>query len=166
MLIHDILRAADVKRWHIVRVVKEQSLAEHSFNVCMVARAIAKEAGINDVDITKAALAHDLDEVLLGDVPTNVKDRAREKGFEINDLYEKVTGRTLCTNERDILRIADLLEAFWWITFNGLGEHAQLVKRDCAHRYESTIADPELNPNVMIASRKIEELMFHGKHTL
>jgi len=164
--IHDILRAGDVKRWHIVRTIKEQSLAEHSFNVCMIARAIAKEACIDDKEITKAALAHDLDEVLLGDVPTSVKDKAREQGFDINSLYERVTGRVLATNEVQILRIADRLEAFWWITFNAMGEHADLVRRDCAHRYEQGIADPELNPNIMLASRKVEELIFHAKHTL
>ena len=166
MLIHDILRAGDVKRWHIVRTHREQSLAEHSFNVCMIARAIAKGAGIDDMEITKAALAHDLDEVLLGDVPSSVKDRARERGVDINDLYHRVTGRGLNVQEQNILRIADRLEAFWWITFNGLGEHADLVRRDSCHRYEEAVADPELDSNIMMSVRKIEELMFHGKHTL
>jgi 5'-deoxynucleotidase YfbR-like HD superfamily hydrolase len=166
MLIHDILRTADVKRWHIVRTLKEQSVAEHSFNVCFIARAIAKEAGVDDVEITKAALAHDLDEVLLGDIPTSVKERVKENGVDINTLYTRVTGRTLDSDEQDILRIADRLEAFWWITFNKLGEHADLVRRDCSHRYEESIAHSELPPNIMMAAREIEELMFHGKHTL
>jgi len=165
MEIHDILRAADVTRWHIVRTIKDQSVAEHSFNVCMIARAIAKEANIADEDITKAALAHDLDEVLLGDIPTVIKERVRDGGVNINDLYQKVTGRTLTSNMQDVLRVSDRLEAYWWIKTNGLGEHAKLVARDCCVRYENTFTD-EIDQQVMVAARIVERKIFCGTHTL
>ena len=165
MEIHDILRAADVKRWHIVRTHKPQSVAEHTFNVCMIARAIAKLAGVPDENIIKAALAHDLDEVLLGDIPTVIKERVRDGGVDINALYKRVTGRTLSVVDEIILKASDRLEAYWWISENGNGSHADLVRRDCAARYEQVFRW-DLDENLMKAIREIEELLFHAEYTL
>ena len=40
--IKDLLRAGHVKRWQIVRTVRDQTLAEHSFNVAMISIELAE----------------------------------------------------------------------------------------------------------------------------
>ena len=123
--IHDILRAQGVKRWNIVETVRPQSVAEHSFNVCFIARAIAKEIGMEDEKIIKAALDHDLDEIITGDIPTPAKQRMRKLGFEPDSIHE---GRNeYPDNVEDIVGIADMLEAEWFIWSFGVGEHAAAV---------------------------------------
>ena len=127
MDIHQILRAQDVKRWGIVRMHKQQSLAEHSFNVAMIARALAKALGVPDEQITKAALCHDLDEIITGDIPTPFKAMAREKGMELNEIYQHATGRTLAKVYENIVKLADILEARWYVQEYGYGTHALVV---------------------------------------
>lgn len=125
MEIHDILRAQYVKRWTIVHTIKQQSLAEHTFNVTMIARAICKRAGLDDVNVMKACLAHDLDEILTGDIPSPTKREAKERGWDLNNIYVRVTSRELTPVEESIVKIADLMEAVLFIDENGVGRHAE-----------------------------------------
>ena len=59
MNINDILLAQNIARWTIVSTIQKQSLAEHLFNVTMIARNIATEANMPDDKIIKYALDHD-----------------------------------------------------------------------------------------------------------
>lgn len=107
MNIQDILRASSVTRWHIVATSREQNLAEHSFNVAMISRAICKELGIDDTTATKLALEHDLDEIIYGDIPSHTK-----KKLGINPPY-KAPQRDI--DSCIIVRVADLLDAVLFI---------------------------------------------------
>lgn len=139
MGIQNLLRAQSVKRWTIVQTVKDQSLAEHTFNVTMIARAICKELRHDDAEVTKAALAHDLDEIFTGDIPTPFKTAAREKGVELNDIYEKVTNRKLSDLDSRIVKIADIVEAYWFIREFGVGRHANEVTTKLSHQMAKEI---------------------------
>ena len=86
MEINEIMLAQQVGRWNIVRATKNQSVAEHMYNVCMIARAICSRLKIDDTMVMKAALEHDLDEVFTGDIPHPAKVMARQKGMELNSL--------------------------------------------------------------------------------
>lgn len=122
MNIQDILLLKNVKRWNIVHVVREQSVAEHSFNVAMIARAIAKEYGIPDERIIKYALDHDLDEVMYGDIPSPAKSRLGIK----DDYHGKNKG--ICSEEELwIVKVSDIIEACHYIDENGRGRHAKQV---------------------------------------
>ena len=123
MEIQDILLLQDVPRWAIVRTNKKQSVAEHTFNVVMIARAIAKEAGVPDTELIKYALDHDIDEVITGDIPSPAKARMGIKGKG----YEG-TGKLLCSAEQAlIVEVADVMEACLFISENGVGRHAEAV---------------------------------------
>ncbi len=117
--IQDILRAQDVKRWTIVNTVRQQSLAEHTFNVIAIARAIARHMGVPDEKIIKYAFDHDLDEILTGDTPTPAKERAM-----IPDEYAGKSSDGCDSVDRSIVLIADTIEAVWYININGVGRHA------------------------------------------
>jgi 5'-deoxynucleotidase YfbR-like HD superfamily hydrolase len=137
------LRAAHVRRWHIVQVAREQSLAEHMYCVAVIAGALAAKmnwAGLlhanKKLDLLNWALWHDIAEVRTGDMPTPFK-RALEsvagegvvekaESFIDNDLggmYRTVKG----TEVEAIVKLADLMEALKFLGENGLGIHAQQV---------------------------------------
>ena len=86
----------------------------------MIARAIAKEMGIDDAQIIKYALEHDLDEVLSGDIPSPAK-----KMFGLK-VPQGGKNNADCVNKQ-IVKMADLIEAVWFIKEAGIGRHADIV---------------------------------------
>ncbi len=74
----DILAMQHLRRWHMVRVRREQTLAEHSGTVAMLAFKLARlwQPGLGWVEhaiLLDRALAHDAHEVEYGDMPGIVK---------------------------------------------------------------------------------------------
>ena len=119
--IQDIMRASHTKRWTIVQTAVNQSLAEHTFNVVMIARAISKAANIDDAQIIKYALEHYLDEIRTGDMPTPAKDAL--------DIRFPSGGKTKVDSvEWTIVKVADIIEALWFVTEAGVGRHAKKVE--------------------------------------
>src|SRR5690606_20843295 len=82
----DALRASDVVRWQIVRVLKGQSVAEHSFNVALIALELADRLKVDRGEVLHYAILHDLPEVLTGDIPTPTK---RVIGKDLLDNFER-----------------------------------------------------------------------------
>ena len=81
-----------INRWALMRNSREESLAEHSYEVSMLAHAlcvIANERYGRHLDANKAAvvgLYHDSSEIITGDMPTPVK----YYGEEIKNAYKNV----------------------------------------------------------------------------
>ena len=123
--IQDILRAQDIKRWTIVRTVRQQSLAEHTFNVVMIARAIAKKAKLSDASIIKYALEHDLDEILTGDIPSPTKRRAAAAGLDLKLLENRGQNKPKNNTVHEVVKAADLIENLWFLHEHGVGRHAE-----------------------------------------
>lgn len=159
MKINDILRASGVTRWHIVRTVRPQSLAEHTFDVVMIARAIAKIAGYDDYEIIKAALLHDLDEIVTGDIPTPSKKRARDNGWELNDLYKSITGRELSIDESLVIQVADRLADLHWLWLHALGPHANRVYELMATEFNDWIRSDLIPDNIKEAALDVQVQM-------
>lgn len=125
-----LLRLADVKRWGIVPTTREQSVAEHSFNVWCIARHLHKVATANAPSqvmtelpmVEKWALVHDADEVETGDLPSSLKQnnqdlkkalrRAQDVALMVGAPWVKVLKNTVEGTYVDlIVKIADCAEA-------------------------------------------------------
>ena len=131
----DILRASHVSRWNIVNVSRHQSVAEHTFNVCMIARRLCKELSLDDVLIIKAALEHDLDEVIFGDLPSPIKAELMSKGVNINALVANEM-RHLTQQQKIVIKVADLLDAVLFLQDHAMGTHAAGVLSEVEGRLE------------------------------
>jgi hypothetical protein len=166
MKINDILRASGVTRWHIVRTVRPQSLAEHTFDVVFIARAIAKGAGHDDYEITKAALLHDLDEIVTGDIPTPTKQKARDNGWELNDLYRDVTGRELSDDESLIIQLADKMADLYWLWLHALGPHANRVYEIMADQFNQFVRSDGIPENIREATLDVQVQMLSEDFTI
>lgn len=129
----DILRNNHVTRWHIVDTVKTQSVAEHSFNVAVLAGFLAKKKGLPLQEVTWAALYHDVGEALTGDVPSHLKRVISYK----DPIEDKLTylGQKLQTEDpkiKEIIKMADLIDAVHFLDRYGIGIHTEQVMSEIA----------------------------------
>ena len=160
----DILRAQNVKRWVIVNTSRNQSLAEHSFNVIAITREICKRLNIADANAIKYAFDHDLDEILTGDIPTPAKKRL---GIETGDGYD---GKSLtgCNDlEISVVKVADVLEAILFIEENGVGQHASEVMGYLRKKLESVLKGIDWGwEDLKIAAYGILDEIHNGDYVL
>ena len=139
----DLLRADHVKRWHIVENTHTQSVAEHSWNVAIIAQRLVSRVLANDeiglkssygsniqstFAATNYALYHDIGEVLVGDTPTPVKQFIKTiTGFNPFDFmvdgcceqydyaHSMVMGEDGMVWEGYMVKVADILDALAYV---------------------------------------------------
>lgn len=114
-MIHKWRRGNEVKRFHTVKRLREETVGHHSANVCGILLALDKHCSR---DLLVAALTHDLAEQHTGDVPAPAKwesDNLRNtlRHVEVNWLVEHVephlTGGTSLWEEA-MLKLADMTD--------------------------------------------------------
>lgn len=131
-----ISRMKYIRRWGLMRNLHKESLSEHSFDVAVLAGALAGienarfNKSINVEKVTTLALYHDCTEIITGDMPTPVKYHSDEirsayKGVEnaarqklLNSLpkelmeqYGEYLSIDTNTQEYEIIKAADKLSA-------------------------------------------------------
>ena len=152
MQINDILLAQNVRRWTIVATRSSQSVAEHSFNVAMIARGIAAEMNIDDTNITKFALDHDLDEIMTGDIPSPAKERMNIPSIYLGNSMEKCNDM-----EKLIVKAADLIDAYLFIKHNAYDRHGSVVYTNTEKRYDEMMEKIETIDSIL--SEAIHNIM-------
>ena len=143
LTVYEQLRACHVRRWHIVQTSREQTLAEHSFAVAVIAGSLAAAMRWNGLlqesgklKLLQWALAHDIIEVRTGDMPTPFKrdleaiggkgivEKAEDRvDADTMAAYRQVRGSDIET----IVKLADQIEAIFFLQDNGVGAHAKQV---------------------------------------
>ena len=100
-----------IRRWSLMRSLRDETDMEHSFQVAYVAHALAligNELYGKDYDIGKVlslALYHDLPETITGDMPTPIKYCRPEMRAVYKDI-EKNAGRSLLATLPEEIRPA------------------------------------------------------------
>ncbi len=90
-----------IKRWSLMRSVREENIMEHSQQVGVIAHALAlieKRIYHNDVDAEKTvlyAMYHETGEVITGDLPTPIKYFNEEILGAYKDLEKKAEKKLL-----------------------------------------------------------------------
>lgn len=133
MFITNALALSHVPRWAVVRTVRSQSVAEHSFNVAMIVKEILEMypqlelSGKVRADRTIwHALTHDLEESVTGDIPRHAKKMLGIRGVSGTTLPQEHEA-ALFLLELNIVKLADTIEAYVFIQMNGVGPHAMSV---------------------------------------
>ena len=146
--IQDVLRAGHIKRWNIINTTRQQTLAEHLFNVAMISDVLLERLHQQEYrDITLAwALMHDVPEVVCGDTPTPTKKRMEARGFDMEKIYDEIDPTYKATKETaeevnfgmpwKIVKAADLMEAIHFLTENGVGNHAKNVANTIQYKLD------------------------------
>jgi len=138
------LRTAHVKRWQIVRVAREQNIAEHMYLVRQWTLAFAEVLKLpaNECIVAQLwALEHDVPETRTGDLATPVKVAMRNAvphGYPIrtielamSDSYREIYRcvKNDLPHLKVLVKLADLVEAVHFLDIEGIGTHAATVKR-------------------------------------
>lgn len=148
LTLHDIQAMSHVKRWHSSSTRRPQNLAEHSFNVAMLGLKLGSllHHGIEDEDrlqLLELALVHDISETQFGDVPSPTKwhlrdahglnyDAVMDQAFWVQRGAEHAPSAEAVPLVRDLIHIADVLEAALFILAEGNNHHlAASVVKEC-----------------------------------
>lgn len=113
-----VIRAAgNIKRFHTVLTIGEQTIASHSWNVAMIVMTIKPDASTN---LLKAALVHDMAEIETGDIPAQVKWSCVRLANAVKDIEEDFEAEhdiifPLTEEEALILKIADMMELVQYV---------------------------------------------------
>lgn len=159
LTVYEQLRACHVRRWHIVQTSREQTLAEHSFAVAVIAGSLAAAMRWRELlhdsgklKLLQWSLAHDIIEVRTGDMPTPFKRELEAVGgkgivekaedrvdIETMGAYRKVRG----TDVETIVKLADQIEAIFFLQDNGVGAHAKQVLDGLRANLSDMVAEAE-----------------------
>jgi len=127
LTINDKLRAETVDRFQLVRTHRKQSIAEHMWAVATLANEVCNIACMDPQPLIKAAIFHDIAEVVTGDIPTPTKEMARNAGLDLNSLVDCTPIVLLTGTQKLILKACDLIDAMRFLAVEGYGEHAKVV---------------------------------------
>ena len=161
LTVYEQLRACHVRRWHIVQTSREQTLAEHSFAVAVIAGSLAAAMRWRELlhdsgklKLLQWSLSHDIIEVRTGDMPTPFKRELEAVGgkgivekaedrvdIETMGAYRKVRG----TDVETIVKLADQIEAIFFLQDNGVGAHAKQVLDGLRANLSDMVAEAERN---------------------
>ena len=146
--LRDRLRSRSISRWHTVEISKEQSVAEHSHLVGVIAEHLLNElVSIEKISfqdryiLLKYAQIHDESEVILNDISsilkTYLKNKSADFGTIIEELELELTPELAITNAhfsinphlKHIAKLADLLEALSFMSTcsGGDSQHNQVI---------------------------------------
>ena len=106
-----IIRGSEVTRYHTVRTIFPESVGEHSQMVALLCYLIDPSCSR---ELLVAALAHDLAEHVLGDIPAPAK-RQFGIGEQVNELEDKLLADAgfdlqLTDEEWRILKFGDIFQ--------------------------------------------------------
>ena len=150
MKLTEKLRSGHVRRWHIVAVSREQTIADHMYRVGVIAEEVLKVLGYFSwnnnltLNVMRWAAIHDRHEFLLGDLPTPGKTAIRVElaGTYGDDVINLAAARMDpegeelracveaggdCPLAGHVVKYADLLEAMNYVGIFGCGSHAREV---------------------------------------
>lgn len=159
MKMHDLEKMCHVKRWHRLRVDREQTLAEHSFMVAglsydlylkIIPKKMQSKKEMNNMFIY--ALFHDAGELYTGDIASPFKDELREifKEHIKDDPFEyiedklfpegkKIKKKVKNTPIKYIAKLADLLDAILFMKSEGRGHEKEIVLERLKVKYVEVI---------------------------
>ena len=147
LTLQEKLRTAHVTRWQIVNVGRSQSVAEHSFLVQIIAIDLSRKikhtnyrGGPINIEkehaIMRWAMWHDMMEVKTGDINTPIKkilvkqmagDWVQAVEYDMSGEFKKVSEETGQT-AKDLVKLADYMEALNFLSEEGKGTHAMEVQ--------------------------------------
>lgn len=155
MTLGEKLRLMQVKRYPITHTNRDQSVAEHSFNVLLIATELAGVTG-NPVLINavmRYAVDHDMEEVYTGDIPSSFKRQLRAKCPEVVSVLDN--GFDAPSMVKAIVKLADCIEAIYYLREFGGSRLSETVKRDILANFKNICDNSEAPEDVINKARKL-----------
>ncbi len=180
--LQDISRSGHVTRWHSVRTLRDQTLAEHHYMVTMLANKMVKDILIKPISdserllLIEYALWHDTPELLMGDLASPLKRQIEEISGNNNPIEQieneiapwlSVLSDKIKTKPElyIIFKLADVMDAIIFINQEGIGNHAKAVENNLLNTFHNKISNGKrLKPdyNWQVAEDILNDLL-HGR---
>ena len=139
LTVHEKLLMCSIKRWHMVSTTRDQTLAEHSYGVMLIAMEIAECSNIDPRKVVDLALYHDIDEVRTGDISPPAKLFMREQGYDPDSLVADNGDVKPRWDIVYMVKAADFIESILFISQYGVGKHAEQVTEDLIKSFEQYV---------------------------
>jgi len=138
--VETVMRIHSVKRWHMIDTTRQQTLAEHSANVALLAMTIAMNAPIgvfgDPFVVAAAALVHDIPEAFTGDIPTHTKKHLEGlDDLEKAVLHDNFQIRT-SANQSTLIKICDIADGIRFIRLHGVDLTARHAREGLEAQFE------------------------------
>jgi len=158
----DFLKAQYISRWGIVNTAKQQSVAEHSYNVWVLVSLWGPDV-LNPKEMQCAkeyALTHDLAEIRTGDCPTPFKSPLIKEALD--ELEEEIYPQLPITSKvRQLVKFCDTAEAVLFLRLYGLGKHAVDVQDLLAVQMWARLNETPFTPEQKQRLRDLFNDTFH-----
>lgn len=147
-----------VKRYHTVPTIGQQTVAEHSFFLCLILTQIYTPSA----ELLRAALYHDLPEMETGDVPATTKWRYPKLAEELEIAEMEFIRRNklevnLTDEEWRALKWADMLElVMYCVDQIKLGNTNMFPLAERGVKYLYGMGELSEKANLMLASLVLE----------
>lgn len=162
MNIKEKLLLQQVKRYPICYVNRDQSVAEHSYNVLLIALWLIEEEKDRDLEaeVITYAIHHDIDEIETGDIPSSFKRRLRK---ECPAVIKVLDGDKFVVPEvRAIVKLADCIEAIYYIQhFGGSRYTMKYVLPDIKENFQYNVNTCGVRDSVRMRAIELEGNLDH-----
>lgn len=142
MRVTDLLALSHVPRWVNVRHSPAQSVADHSFRVCAIylelCARLRKDPSLRGLTW---ALCHDGLEGYTGDIPADFKDTIKEEVGKAETALGVVLAEKPLDSDLRLIKLADRIETFTFISMSGIGPHAERVREICRGQLQESAGD-------------------------
>ena len=160
MNIRDKLLLQEVKRYPISYVNRDQSVAEHSFNVLLLAMYLIEQEGDKDLEaaVMQYAIYHDIDEIETGDIPSPFKRRLR---MECPAVIKLLDGeKFVATEVRAIVKLADCIEAIYYLNhFGGSRYTMDYILPDIINNFHHNANTSGVRDSIRLRALELEKLI-------
>lgn len=164
----DLLRAGQVKRWHVLPI-PPQTVAEHSYNVAMIARYIVHKVYPGKTETSKKltrqvveyALLHDASEIITSDIPSPIGHLIGDAVKQVKTRIQEGLGMTGESDEvKFIVKMADIMDALIYVQryMTDKKDHSDVAGRtfvqlrDRLYKMTATL-DAKWNPIIELIGR-------------
>lgn len=158
--LQELMRSLKTQRYHNARTINKQTTGEHSAGVAVLISILFPRASTR---LLRAALYHDMGELIAGDVPAPVSRLspvAKAEIAKVEHAYLKFMGldEELTPEEKEWLKFADLAELCYH-----LQDEIKLGNRQVSHMYRNGV-DYLSDLNYKILNERAEDLLEDLRH--
>jgi 5'-deoxynucleotidase YfbR-like HD superfamily hydrolase len=157
--IHEKLRLQEVKRFPICHTNKDQSVAEHSYNVTLIAMDLVAEEEDTRLkfEVLLYALEHDMDEVFTGDIPSGFKRKLRT---ECPAVIKLLDGEKFVNPEvKAVVKLADWLEAIYHLRHFGGSRLAEGIIPEMLQNFFHAANTSGVRDTVRLRALELEKVL-------
>lgn len=159
-----ILSMQDVRRWHTQKVMRDQSVAEHSATVALLALHLAP-IGLPaewKFQILHLALLHDAHESVYGDMPYPAKRAMQDRGMDVDTECRKAfwehgedPHEAAPPMVAQLVDLADIIEAALYAK-RYLPERAEVIRTQAIKAIRDAKADGPITFRALAALGEVE----------